>query len=124
LKAVEGRAGIKNQLVVDGPLNVNPEVEEVLFHVAQEALNNALKHAHAAEVRVNLRQDELGSITLIVKDNGQGFELETAAEGSGLGLISMRERVEKLSGTISYQSTPGRGTEIQILLPVNNVGRS
>jgi len=124
LKAVEGRAGIKNQLVVEGSLDVNSEVEEALFHVAQEALNNALKHARAAEVRVKLWQDKHEGLILTVKDNGQGFDLETAAERSGLGLISMQERVEKLGGTISYQSAAGRGTEVQVQFSANSVRRS
>lgn len=123
LKAVEGRAGIKNQFVVEGSLDVNSEVEEALFHVAQEALNNALKHAHAAEVRVNLRQDKHEGLILTVKDNGQGFDLESAAEGSGLGLISMQERVEKLGGTITYHSAAGLGTEVQVKFLTNSVRR-
>jgi PAS domain S-box-containing protein len=117
LKAVEGRAGIKNQLIVEGTLDLTNELEETLFHVAQEALNNSLKHAHATEVRVYLRQNEQDLI-LLVKDNGRGFDPETAAEGSGLGLISMRERVEKLGGEIIYQSVAGQGTEIQVRLPL------
>ena len=124
LKAVEDRAGIKNQLICEGSLDVNTEVEDALFHVAQEALNNSLKHAHAAEVWVSLRQDKHDGLALIIKDNGQGFDLETAAEGSGLGLISMRERVGKLGGTICYQSGAGRGTEVQVQLPADSVRRS
>ncbi len=124
LRAVEGRAGIKNQLIVEGALKVTAEVEEALFHVAQEALNNALKHAIASEVRVNIEQDQQEGLTLTVIDNGRGFDLEAAAEGSGLGLISMRERVEKLGGTISYQSRMGQGTTIYVWLPAESVRRS
>lgn len=124
LKAVEGRAGIKNQLIIEGSPGVNAEVEQVLFQVAQEALNNALKHAYAAEVQVYLRQSEDDRVTLIVKDNGQGFDLQTATEGSGLGLISMRERVENIGGTITYKSTLSRGTNIQVELPADSLGRS
>ena len=51
---------------------------------------------------MNLRQGDRDGLMLTVKDNGQGFDLETAAQGSGLGLISLRERVEKLGGTIPF----------------------
>lgn len=122
LKAVEDRAGVKNKLVIEGTPAMSGEVEEAIFYVAQEALNNALKHSRAAEVRVFLRQDEAAGFTLIVKDNGQGFDVEAAAEGSGLGLISMRERVEKLGGTITYHAVRGRGTEVQVRLPSGSLG--
>ena len=124
LRAVEGRAGIKNQLIVEGMLKVTAEIEEALFHVVQEALNNALKHAIASEVWVGLEQDQQEGLTLTVRDNGRGFDLEAAAEGSGLGLISMRERVEKLGGTISYQSSIGQGTTVRVWLPAESARRS
>lgn len=117
LNAVEGRAGVKNQLVVEGSLDMSLEVEEALYHVIQEALNNALKHANASEVRIYIQQDQTGMVNLVVSDNGRGFDLNTAEAGSGLGLISMRERLENLEGTIHYQSTAGQGTEVKIQLP-------
>ncbi|MDX1416255.1 MAG: histidine kinase [Candidatus Promineifilaceae bacterium] len=119
LKAVEGRAGIKSRFTVKGPISLSAESEEALFHVAQEALNNALKHTHATEVNVTLNQYENGCLVLTVKDNGQGFDLVAAADGSGLGLISMRERVEKLGGTIQYDSQAGLGTKVLVQLPAD-----
>lgn len=116
LSAVEGRAGIKNELICPGELAIDPEVEEELFYVAQEALNNSLKHARASEVSVRIAQSKRGALLLTVKDNGQGFDPAAAAEGSGLGLVSMRERVEALGGTIAYKSTPGEGAAIRVRL--------
>lgn len=117
LRAVEGRAGVKNQLVLKGHLEMNSEVEEALYHVAQEALNNAIKHAIASEVKVSLHQDGHGIVALSVTDNGKGFDPEIAAEAGGLGLISMRERIEKLGGTVSVNSVIGQGTTVQTTLP-------
>jgi signal transduction histidine kinase len=121
LNAVEGRAGIKHQLIVHGDLDMSQEIEETIFHVTQEALNNAIKHANADTVRVELRQDRYG-LTLIVADNGLGFDLQAAAEGSGLGLVSMRERVEELGGSIAYESAPGQGALIRVQLPAGATG--
>lgn len=117
LRAVEGRAGVKNQLIVKGKLDMNTEVEEALYYVAQEALNNAIKHAVASEVRLFLQQDGQGIIALSVTDNGTGFDPETAAEGGGLGLTSMRERIEKLGGAVTVQSVVGQGTTVRAHLP-------
>jgi PAS domain S-box-containing protein len=122
LNAVEGRAGVRNHLVIEGSLDLNSDVENELFLVAQEALNNSIKHASASEVRVYLRQDEDSNISLIVVDNGIGFDLELAEEGSGLGLTSMRERIESLGGTISYHSSVGQGTEVRVHLPQESLG--
>jgi signal transduction histidine kinase len=92
-------------------------VEEALYYVAQEALNNAIKHAVASEVRLFLQQDGQGIIALSVTDNGTGFDPETAAEGGGLGLTSMRERIEKLGGAVTVQSVVGQGTTVRAHLP-------
>ncbi|KAA3665191.1 MAG: hypothetical protein DWQ04_01865 [Chloroflexi bacterium] len=93
LNAVEGRAGVRNHLVIEGTLEISNEVEKELYHVAQEALNNTIKHANASEVRVFLRQDTSSNITLTIIDNGVGFDLETAAERSGLGLTSTEANI-------------------------------
>lgn len=120
LNAVEGRAGVRNHLVVEGSLDISSEVEEALYHVVQEALNNMIKHASASEVKVFLKQDADSNITLTVMDNGVGFDIETAVSGSGLGLISMRERIENLGGTITYHASIGQGTEVQVHLPIDS----
>ncbi len=122
LNAVEGRAGVRNHLIVEGLLAVTIEVEEALYFVAQEALNNTIKHAGATEVSVYLRQDEGSNIMLTIVDNGAGFNVEKAAESSGLGLISMRERIENLGGTIAYHSMVGQGTEVRVHLQVDLLG--
>ncbi|MCA9926976.1 MAG: GAF domain-containing protein [Anaerolineales bacterium] len=117
LNAVEGRAGIKNQLIVEMPIELSSEIEECLYHICHEALNNAIKHAVAAEVWVYLRLQADNSIQLQVIDNGNGFDPELVHIGGGLGLISMRERAALLGGTVTIKSIIGEGTTITVWLP-------
>lgn len=117
LNAVEVRAGVHAVLQVEEPIELSQDLEETLFHIAQEALNNALKHAAAAEVIVQLRQLPGGEVELQVIDDGNGFDLETAAEGGGLGLTSIRERAGKLNGQIEFVTGPGQGTVVRATFP-------
>ncbi|HTT23592.1 MAG TPA: PAS domain-containing protein [Candidatus Sulfotelmatobacter sp.] len=108
----------------DVPDSLSPEISLALFRVAQEALQNAIKYSGVREftVRVLGRSDE---IQLSVRDNGVGFALDGAMHGSGLGLISMRERIMTLHGTLSVVSQPRHGTEITARVPlVPEVGNS
>lgn len=120
LKAVEGRAGIEQQLALHGPLSLSPELEDTLYHIAVEALNNSLKHARATAVSVQLAQENNDTVQLIVSDNGRGFEMETAVNAGGMGLTSMAERTAEQSGTFDIQTAPGKGTKITVCLPIKN----
>jgi signal transduction histidine kinase len=84
--------------------------------VLQEALHNALKHSRMRYFAAQLR-GENGSIELMVRDFGIGFDPGTATRGRGLGLISMRERINLLNGTLSIESRPMRGTIIRAIVP-------
>jgi signal transduction histidine kinase len=86
-----------------------PAVEQALMRIAQEALANVARHSQATTVEVGLTSD--GDVTILtIADNGRGFDLETTQKG--VGLDSMRERVEALSGRLHVESTPGAGTRI------------
>jgi signal transduction histidine kinase len=115
LGAVEKRAGIEASLAIEGTLEVSGTVEEELFRVAQEALNNTLKHAVASSVSVHIRADG-PCIEIEVADNGKGFEPDAVGDGAGMGLVSMRERMDKLGGTLTISSAPGRGTRVKAAL--------
>ncbi len=117
LDAVERRAGVQARLQADTMLDLPRQIEEALYHIAQEALNNTLKHAAATTVTVRVEASD-GRVELEVTDNGSGFD-PTAGNGQGgLGLISMQERVEKLGGTLTILSTPGGGTKVRVSLEV------
>jgi signal transduction histidine kinase len=93
------------------------DAEEALYRVVQEALNNVVKHARASRVTIQLSQAEAG-LTLTVTDNGQGFDTSALDSRPGrLGLIGMRERVERLRGALAITSAPGAGTEVCVQLP-------
>lgn len=92
---------------------IPPQVELSIFRIAQEALNNIIKHAQAKRVRVELRQNET-ILRLIISDNGIGFETDAAqlraASGASLGLINMQERALLANGTFEIISAPEAGT--------------
>ena len=113
LDAVEKRAGMKVSLIVNGVLDIPALVETELFRITHEALNNTLKHAMATEVVVTLRV-ESGFVELEVADNGRGFNPEALNDTGGLGLHSMRERAERMGGTLLAIAKPGEGTLIKV----------
>ncbi|HET7088515.1 MAG TPA: GAF domain-containing sensor histidine kinase, partial [Anaerolineae bacterium] len=91
--------------------------KEALYRIAQEALNNIVKHARASRVDVRLEPAD-GSVGLEIGDNGVGFDPQGEFPGH-LGLRSMRERAEKAGGTLAVESAPGQGTCIRVRVPVN-----
>ncbi len=113
LEAVEGRFGLETEFHGDGLGQLRPDIEEGLYRVAQEALNNVLKHARASSVAVSLYQsDEV--VTLEIADNGMGFDPVSAREQGGFGLRGMEERAAGLGGRLLVQSDPGKGTRIKV----------
>jgi signal transduction histidine kinase len=100
----------------DGP-RLTPEIETNLYRIAQEALNNVLKHGKAAHVDVILERRE-GQVALIIEDDGVGFDPEgNAGNGRGMGLIGMRERAALIGGTIEIESAPNEGTTLFVRIP-------
>jgi signal transduction histidine kinase len=87
-----------------------------LFRIVQEALGNAAKHAAATRIAVSLTRVD-GQVSLVVSDDGVGFAPNRLAGGGGLGLVMMRERAGQLNGTFEYDSAPGRGTRIKVVVP-------
>jgi signal transduction histidine kinase len=112
LDAVERRANIDAQLVVQGDLTALPQkVEDEFFNTAQEALNNSLRHARAESVRVRIQKDQ-GLLILVVEDNGIGFD--PSAKHTGLGLKNMQERADAIGGSLAIHSEIGQGTRVTI----------
>jgi signal transduction histidine kinase len=96
---------------IEGSIDLPQPVETELYHITIEALNNTLKHAGAGRVSVCLCSNQ-DRFELKITDDGCGFDLAQAH--SGLGLRSMRERVERLGGSLEIHSTPGAGTQVVV----------
>jgi signal transduction histidine kinase len=114
LDAVEGRSGIACQVELAEIERLPPRVETALYRITQEALNNILKHAGAARVTLDLRQ-QAGKIRLEIGDDGCGFDPQAAQQG--YGLQGMQERAEQLGGSWKLSSAPGEGTRITVEVP-------
>jgi signal transduction histidine kinase len=110
------RPNLKIVFSHDGaPPEVPHDVTLALFRMVQEAVQNAVEHSGAREVSVRLTGGVDG-LTLTIVDDGSGFDVR-AAEGKGLGLISMNERVDSIGGTLRILSSPGTGTRVEIKVP-------
>jgi signal transduction histidine kinase len=116
LEAVEERAGLEVELHVEGDAILATAVEEGLYRIAQEALNNALKHACARRVSVSLERGKT-SVVLEIVDDGIGFDPSTAVAGGGLGLDGMIERAAQMGGELLLDSEPGAGTRVWVKVP-------
>ena len=98
-------------------------IETTLYRSVHEALNNVTKHARASQAIVRLQQ-ERQEICCSVQDDGAGFDVEEVLARSGkrgLGLLGIQERVNTLGGTHQIISTPGRGTELRITIPLGEI---
>ncbi|MDX1417879.1 MAG: GAF domain-containing sensor histidine kinase [Candidatus Promineifilaceae bacterium] len=121
LRQLERQAGVVTRLTIDGEeRRLEPELETVLFRIAQEGLNNIAKHARASLVLVRLSFGR-NEIKLMIEDDGQGFD--TAKVGQmephrRWGLLGIRERVELVGGSYVINSDLGRGTTLQVCLPL------
>jgi signal transduction histidine kinase len=112
LSTVEKRSGVDAHFVAECPDRLAATVEEAFYHIAKEALNNALKHAQASAVTIYLRAvDE--NVELEVIDNGKGFDFDAVQDRGGMGLNTMRERMEKIGGSLTVASAPGEGTRVR-----------
>lgn len=113
-----GRSGLKVFLSVDGPTQrLDPLVETVFFRVAQEALTNIDRHAQTDQAQLSLRfQKE--QVVLQVKDDGVGFHDQNHAGKGGWGLAGIRERAESVGGKLHLQSEPGKGTLVEVSIPI------
>ena len=119
LEAVEARAGLQAELRVEGDKQPLPlPVEEALYRISQEALNNTIKHAHAQRVSIQLCFSE-DTISLEITDDGIGFDPALARTQGGLGLRGMEERTQKIHGCLELESGPGQGTRLRARVDLN-----
>ena len=106
----------------DAPEGLPPlpaAVEVAIYRITQEALTNVIRHAEARNCLINLRLDETaGHLCLDVQDDGKGLSMKRHA---GVGLNSMRERAEALGGSLKLISAPGRGTAVEVMIPISEI---
>ena len=112
---------VQIQLQIHGvPRTLPPDVGMNLLRIAQEALTNALRHAQAQNIRIELTLDA-EPLLLCIRDDGRGSDLRHQTEGGGFGLIGMRQRAARLGGHLLFSSQPGKGTEVTVWVPLHAV---
>ena len=101
--------------------DVPEDVEQNVLRIAQEAVTNAVKHAAAKTIWVDLYLDPQ-TLQLVVRDDGRGFELSGVfvLVGGHFGLLGMRERAERMGGNLEVSSEPGAGTEVRVSVPLSS----
>lgn len=113
-ESTTARAGLELRIKLPGPLgNLTPEVEQCFYRVAQEALENVIRHANATIVGVSLYRRD-GQLTLEIEDDGMGFSAEADRERDQLGIRGMRERAELIGADLQVRSLEGEGTVIRL----------
>ncbi|MGD8397583.1 MAG: two-component regulator propeller domain-containing protein [Anaerolineae bacterium] len=115
LEAVESRAGLETEFHLDRAPDLDAQVEAALYRIAQEALNNVLKHAQARRVAVSLIQDGQGVVLEII-DDGVGYDPAGTGHSGGLGLRGMEERVAEIGACLEIESAAGSGTTVRVTL--------
>ena len=113
LEGVEGRSNLHTEFIVEETSSLPAAVDQALYRIAQESLNNVLKHARARSVTVKLRQ-EVQTVILEITDDGIGFDPAVAREQGGLGLLGIAERVAQIGGRLTLRSAPGAGTQVRV----------
>ncbi len=119
-KNLAGQKKIKIQMTAFGGVEAMGEAERtVLFRVAQEALTNVARHAHATQVKLSISKIP-GAIRMEIGDNGQAFSVKktlVAKNNKRLGLVGMGERLEMVGGSLAIESAPGQGTTVRAEIP-------
>ncbi len=120
---VSERTGIRCELEIGAPdLELQDPQASALYRILQESLTNVARHAKASQVGVRL--DRVGdTVTLRVCDDGRGFNVNEARKGNSYGLLGLRERTYLLGGEVRIDSEPGKGTTIEVSVPLGDGGR-
>lgn len=115
LESVEARSGIHTEFHVSNERRLDINTESELYHIAQEALTNVVKHSGADYVSLSLSYFP-DKFKLEVQDNGIGFDTDLADQYGGLGLKGMRERVQRMDGTLNIEGRTNKGTKLEVIL--------
>jgi signal transduction histidine kinase len=123
-KDLSGKTKLTLKVETDNPhgniTRQDPKVEGTIFSIVQETVNNALKHAQADNVVVELKET-IQAIYTVIKDDGKGFDVEQVMKNyekrGSLGMVNLRERAELIGGELTMRSAPGHGTRITVFVP-------
>lgn len=113
LDAVERRVNIDAEIHADEISGISAFVEENLYRIAIESLNNSLKYANATKISLNFYLEN-GDLVFSVQDNGVGFSLDQGMHSGGVGLVTMRERADRIGATYTIFTSPETGTKIEV----------
>jgi signal transduction histidine kinase len=117
-KSFSKKTGLPVRVAGDPGVKLPTPVEENLFRILQESLNNVVKHADAGNAEVILKHSDR-NIRLRIEDDGKGFDYYKAlSDGKGVGLSTMKERVDLIEGSLDIRSRPGKGTVIKVEVPL------
>lgn len=109
-------------LEANGPFSEMPiTIKSLVLRIAQEFIQNSLKHAGQAHIAIRLAETPNG-ITLNMADDGRGFDMH-ALQSQGIGLTNMRRRMEKIGASYQFNSAPGAGTQLELFIPVHHFNR-
>lgn len=120
LKEFQAKLPMEIYWQIDEGIHLSRGIEEQLFRISQEALSNTLRHSRASRLEVRLIYRP-GSIRLTIEDNGIGFDPNEKKQTS-YGLLTMRERANEIGGAFHLFTTPGRGTRIEVRVPLIDAG--
>ena len=101
------------------PLELDESRAIVIFRIVQESLTNISKYAQACEIDITLEQGEC-ELSVEIRDNGLGFDVDAVARRGSLGLLGMRERAIALGGRLVVTSAPGQGTRVNVVIPMES----
>jgi signal transduction histidine kinase len=112
----EGRTDIQADVNIDAERRLHLDIEQAIYRVVQEALSNVSRHSRATHVELALSY-KADRVEVVVADNGCGFDQD--ARPGGVGLRSIRERIESLGGVVGIESLPDCGTRLSVRLPID-----
>ena len=115
-RRVAARSGLRVRVLNQIEGDVDPRLATAAFRIFQEALTNAVRHAHATAVLAKVSMQR-GRLVVQIHDNGVGMSEERLAGGGSLGILGMRERARSVGGELRIRSRRGRGTLVSVLLP-------
>ncbi len=117
------RAGLQLSMQTAETLGeLHPTIQQTIYRIAEEAMNNAVRHANATALGVMLGYDG-GQLKLMVMDNGEGFDLNKATQNGHYGLVGMQERAALCGGQLNVQSQPGQGTRVEFSVGSSQINR-